>query len=104
MLVFDIDLKNKIVTRTKVRRLVEEKPVDDSKTYTIMEERKIWSSRAGKGGKVIIAVSKEGKEIIELGSRFAFSTRTSPFSQIITGVYKRIYHKDDHKKSYKKRR
>ncbi|MFH1710200.1 MAG: hypothetical protein ABH860_03920, partial [bacterium] len=64
----------------------------------ITEKKKLLGSKAGRGGKVIVAVSKDGSEILELGGKFAFTTRTSPFSQIITGVYKRVYTENDHKK------
>jgi hypothetical protein len=35
-----------------------------------------------------------GGQILELGHRFAFTMRISPFSQVITGIYKRAYEKD----------
>jgi hypothetical protein len=39
-------------------------------------------------------VDKKGGETLVLSPRFAFSTRVSPFSQVITGVYKRVYDGD----------
>ena len=85
-----IDYKNNTITRIKVRRLDEANPRDDSTVYTITDKKSLPGSEAGYGGKVIVAINKSG-EILELGSKFAFTTRTSPFSQVITGVYKRVY-------------
>jgi len=95
---FNIDMKNNVVTRTKIRRLDEAKARDDATVFNVKEIKKLWGSEAGRGGRVIVASSKDGTEIIELGSRFAFTTRTSPFSQVITGVYRRMYDRADHKK------
>lgn len=95
---FNIDYKNRTVTRVKVRRLDETAAKDDATVYTITGIKKVPGSAAGRGGKMIIAVSKDGNEILELGSKVLFTTRTSPFSQVITGVYKRIYTESDHEK------
>ena len=92
---YNIDHKNKIITRIKVRRLDESTARNDSTVYNITEIKKIHGSRAGLGGEVIVAVSKDGNEFLEIGTNFAFSSRTSPFSQIINGVYKRLYTADD---------
>jgi len=40
---------------------------------------------------MLVAVRQDDGEILELGYRFAFTMRTSPFSQVITGIYKRAY-------------
>lgn len=95
---YDVDIQSNKVTRIKVRRLDEDMARDDATVYTITGMKKVYGSEAGRGGKVIVAVSKDGSEILELGGKFAFNTRTSPFSQVITGVYKRIYTEQDHKK------
>lgn len=95
---YNVDYANKIVTRIKVRRLDESTAKDDSTVYTITEIKKIPGSDAGMGGKIIVAVSRNGGEILELGSKYALTTRTSPFSQIITGQYKRVYMENDHHK------
>jgi len=95
---YDVDSANNTITRTKVRRLDEAIAKDDATVYTITGIKKVPGSEAGRGGNVIVAVSKDGNEILELGSRFAFTTRTSPFSQVITGVYKRVYSAEEHKK------
>jgi hypothetical protein len=87
---YDVDLARNIVTRTKIRRLDQESAVADATRYKIMSERNVISSKAGTGGPAIIAVEENGSEIIQLGDDFAFTSRTSDFSQMITGVYKRI--------------
>jgi hypothetical protein len=94
---YQIDYKNNTITRIKVMRLDESAPRDDATVYNITEKKRIYGSEAGYGGKVLVAVQKGGGEILELGSKFAFTTRTSPFSQVITGVYKRVYVKEDNK-------
>ncbi|MFH1710467.1 MAG: hypothetical protein ABH860_05325, partial [bacterium] len=78
---YNVNYKNKTVTRVKIRRLDDATAKDDSTVYTITEKKKLLGSKAGRGGKVIVAVSKDGSEILELGGKFAFTTRTSPFSQ-----------------------
>lgn len=88
---FDIDPEKGTITRTKVRRLDQETASDDSTVYNIMQNNKLLSSAAGLGGAVFVAVRGDGQEILQLGHRFAFTMRTSPFSQIISGVYKRVY-------------
>jgi hypothetical protein len=91
---FVIDRVNRTITRTKIRRLDEKTARDDATVYNVMQRRTLPGSDAGNGGKVLIAVRQDGEEILELGHRFAFTLRVSPFSQVISGVYKRIYDKD----------
>lgn len=90
-----IDHKNNTITRIKVRRLDESASRIDSTVYTITEKKKVLGSEAGRGGSVLVAVQKKGGEILEISHNFAFTTRTSPFSQVITGVYKRVYVRDE---------
>jgi hypothetical protein len=97
-----IDHKNNTITRIKVRRLDETAARDDATVYTITEKKKVLGSEAGNGGTVIVAVHKNGGEILEIGHRFAFTTRTSPFSQVITGVYKRVYFKGEGEHQHKR--
>jgi len=99
---FAVDTAKKTVTRIKVRRLDEPAARDDATVYDITQERKLLGSEAGNGGPVLVAVRRDGGEILELSQRFAFIMRTSPFSQVITGVYKRVYDKD-HKGRSRKR-
>jgi hypothetical protein len=90
-----LDKTAKTITRVKIRRLDDKTAgKDDNTVYNIMEKRALLGSEAGNGGKVMIAVSKDGTEILEMGHRFAFTMRTSPFSFVITGVYRRLYDKD----------
>lgn len=92
---FIIDWQNNTVTRTQVRRLDKTEAVPDGTVYAITAQKhEILGSEAGHGGKVLIAVSQDGKETLELGHRFAIITRISPFAQVITGVFKRDYEKD----------
>ena len=65
---YSVDYKNKVVTRIKVRRLDEANAKDDDTAYRIIEIKKMPGSDAGYGGKVIVAVSRSGSEILELGS------------------------------------
>jgi len=103
---FSIDKAHKTVTRTRVRRLDEAAAHNDNTVYTVTQKQFLPGSDAGNGGKVLIAVRKDGGEILELGHRFAFTMRVSPFSQVISGVYKRVYdkgrkhsfHRHDHNK------
>lgn len=88
---YDIDAANKIIIRTKMRRLDEETSRDDRTIYNITQEKRILGSDAGFGGDAIVAVSSDGSETLVLSHRFAFTSRISPFSQLITGVYKRVY-------------
>lgn len=97
-----IDHKNNTVTRIKVRRLDEASSRDDSTVYTITEKKKVLGSEAGRGGSVLVAVQKGGGEILEIGQKFAFTTRTSPFSQVITGVYKRVYVRGEGERQHKR--
>lgn len=91
---FSIDKTNKTITRTSVRRLDKQTADKDGTIYTIMQKQDLPGSESGNGGKVLIAVRKDGGEILELGHRFAFTMRVSSFSQVITGIYKRAYDKD----------
>jgi hypothetical protein len=88
---YSVDMDKNTITRTSIRRLDEASPRQDSTVYLIKDKRNVPGSEAGRGGKVLIAVQKDGNEILELGNRFAFTMRTSPLSQVITGVYKRVY-------------
>ncbi|MFH1541725.1 MAG: hypothetical protein ABIE84_01375 [bacterium] len=88
---FDINSAKGIITRTKIRRLDQETPTDDNTIYKITQTNELLTSKAGLGGKTIVAVREDGEELLQLGHRFAFTTRTSPFSQIISGVYERVY-------------
>lgn len=85
-----IDLEQKLVTRTKIRRLDETNSRDDSTRYDIMQQRQVIGSHVGNGGDTIVAVHQGGGELLELGNQFAFTSRVSPFSQVISGVYRRI--------------
>lgn len=98
---FELNLPQKTITRTKIRRMDKTAASDDKTIYTIMQKQELLGSDAGNGGKVLVAVRKDGGEILELGHRFAFSMRISPFSQVINGIYKRAYNKD-HKPSFYK--
>ncbi|MFA6548931.1 MAG: hypothetical protein WCT39_03260 [Candidatus Margulisiibacteriota bacterium] len=91
---FDVDRANKTITRKKIQRLDKPSAREDATVYNITQKKELMGSEAGNGGKVLIAVCKDGSEILELSHRFAFTMRTSPFSQVITGVYKRVYDKD----------
>jgi len=97
---YDIDTADNKVTRIKIMRLDESVAHNDATEYTITGVKKIIGSEAGNGGDAIIATQKDGKEILELGRQFAFTTRTSPFSQVITGVYKRVYDKDNYEQMH----
>ncbi len=96
---YSVNLKNNIITRTKIRRLDRATAEADSTVYIITDKRHILGSEAGNGGDVFIAVRKNGSEMLELGRRFAFTTRISPFSQVITGVYKRMYDWDENREN-----
>jgi hypothetical protein len=98
---YDIDTANNKVLRTKVMRLDESSAHNDATEYTITGVKHIIGSEAGNGGEVIVATQKGGNEILELGHRFAFTTRTSPFSQVITGVYKRTYDRNNDERMHR---
>lgn len=91
---YSLDASRQTITRTKVRRLDQKTAHDDKTVYTVTQRQVLPGSDAGNGGKVLIAMRKDGGEILELGHRFAFTMRVSPFSQVISGVYKRVYDKD----------
>jgi hypothetical protein len=93
---YSVDLKRNTITRTSIRRLDRASAEADATVYTIHDKRRIVGSESGNGGDVLIAVSKDGNEILEIGRKFAFTTRMSSFSQVITGVYKRVYGWEGH--------
>jgi hypothetical protein len=95
---FKIDLGKNIITRIKVHRLDEPTARMDATVYTIMQKRKLLASDGGNGGYALVAMRKDGGEMLELSHKFAFTMRISPFSQVITGIYKREYYKDRDKK------
>jgi len=88
---YAVDAERKTITRTKIRRLDDPVGRADATVYTVTQKKVLPGSEAGNGGKVLIAVSQDGTEILELGHRFAFTMRTSPFALVISGVYKRVY-------------
>lgn len=87
---YHIDIDAGTVTRQNIRRLDKKEPVPDDAAYRIVNRRYLLRSKAGEGGQTIVAIHRDTGEILSLGDTFAFSSRTSDFSQIITGVYKRI--------------
>jgi len=100
---YSIDAANKTVTRIKIRRLDQAEAKKDNTVYKITQDMKLMGSEAGNGGRVIVASRRDGGEILELSPRFAFNMRISPFSQVITGVYQRVYNKDHDNKFHKSR-
>jgi len=88
---YEINYEQKYVKRIMIRRLDEPQPRPDDTLYFIAGKADLFGSPAGNGGETIIAMEKNGRELVELGRRFSFSSRVSPFAQIITGVYKRVY-------------
>jgi len=100
---YSIDIPNKTITRIKVRRLDQVATKKDNTIYKITQDMKLMGSEAGNGGEVLIASRRDGGEILELSHRFAFTMRISPFSQVITGVYQRVYDKDHNNKFHKHR-
>lgn len=92
---YDVNMKAHTVTRVMIRRLDQQATQKDATVYMITENGKVYSSEAGFGDDVIVAVAEKGGEILVLGRRFAFSSRTSPFSQLITGVYRRVWTGDN---------
>ena len=100
---YSIDVANKTITRIKMRRLDQAEGTNDNTVYKITQDVKLMGSEAGNGGDVIVASRRDGGEILELSHRFAFNMRVSPFSQVITGVYQRVYDKDHDNKFHKSR-
>jgi len=100
---YSIDVANKTITRIKMRRLDQAEGTKDNTVYKITQDVKLMGSEAGNGGRVIVASRRDGGEILELSPRFAFNMRVSPFSQVITGVYQRVYNKDHNNKFHKNR-
>jgi hypothetical protein len=94
---YDIDLANQRITRISIRRLDEAMARTDNKVFTLTKKKQVFDSPEGRGGDVYVGVSTDGAEIVELGNKFAFTTRTGMFSHVINGVYKRIYTEEDHK-------
>jgi hypothetical protein len=90
---YEINDARTTITRVKVRRLDQPAARDDKTVYKITQKQFLPGSDAGNGGKVLIAMRQDGGEILELGHRFAFTMRVSPFSQVISGAYKRVYDK-----------
>jgi len=88
---YRVDRAKKIITRTKVRRLDDPSGRKDLIIYRIKQETDLLGSEAGNGGKVLIAVRDDGGEILEMGRGFAYTMRISPFSIVITGVYRRVF-------------
>ena len=82
--------KRKTITRIMIRRLDEPTPTKDATVYNIIQKLELLGSEAGNGDDVLVAVARNGTELLELGHRFAFTSRISPFPQMITGVYKRV--------------
>lgn len=93
---YEINYAEKYVKRIRVRRLDEPAARQDNKLYLITKKTEVRGSPSGEGGEVIIAVEKDGSELLELGRRFCFTSRLSPLSQVITGVYKRVYPEQHH--------
>ncbi|HTY13302.1 MAG TPA: hypothetical protein VMD02_03835 [Candidatus Omnitrophota bacterium] len=91
---FNIDQAKNTITRTRVQRLDQPAATSDATVYNIMQKGELLGSPAGNGGKVLIAIRRDGGEILELGHRFAFTMRISPFSQVITGIYHREFDRD----------
>lgn len=85
-----VDEAKGIIVRTKIRRLDDEVGREDHAVYEIRRKRAIVKSHVGDGGETIVAVRHDGGELLELGQDFAFTSRVSPFSQVVSGVYKRI--------------
>jgi len=100
---YSIDETNRTVTRIKIRRLDQAEAKNDNTVYKITQDVKLVGSEAGNGGRVIVASRRDGGEILELSQRFAFNMRISPFSQVITGVYHRVYDKDHNNRYHKSR-
>ena len=100
---YSIDIHNKTITRIKVRRLDQIATKKDNTVYRITQDMKLMGSEAGNGGDVLVASRRDGGEILELSHRFAFTSRISPFSQVITGVYQRVYDKDHDNRFHKHR-
>jgi hypothetical protein len=98
---YQVDREKNTITRIKMRRLDDPVGREDNTQYTILKEGQLWGSQAGNGGKVLVGVQKNGPEVIELGYRFAFVMRPSPFSQVMTGVYKRVRTQGCEKRSSK---
>ncbi|MBU0686227.1 MAG: hypothetical protein KKB81_00040 [Candidatus Margulisbacteria bacterium] len=92
---YTIDMAKKTITRTKIRRLDDPSGIEDPVVYEIKQKTKLWGSEAGNGGEVLIAIREDGGEILEMGRRFAFTQRVSPFSMVITGVYRRVFSKGE---------
>ncbi len=87
---YDVNLKDNVIIRTSVRRLDQGQASPDQTTYTITGKKFNLPSNAGQGGEVLVAIENNGGEILQLGNDFAFTSRASSFSQMVSGVYKRV--------------
>ncbi|MDR2431328.1 MAG: hypothetical protein LBD99_03635 [Candidatus Margulisbacteria bacterium] len=87
---YEIDREKGTVIRRHIRRLDKEQGRNSQKKYTIVERKYVLHSKAGGGGGAIVAVNDTVGELILLGDTFAFTSRTSAFAQMITGVYERV--------------
>ncbi len=86
----EVDETSDIVTKTTIRRLDQNETRTINKSYSIKKDKNTLGSAMGEGGKTIIAVADNGDEILEIGDEFLFSSKGSAFSQMITGVYRRL--------------
>lgn len=87
---YEINFADKIITRTTIKRLDNNISYQDNKKYTITGTKQILTSSSGDGGEAIIAIAEDGNEIIQLAEDIAFTSRGSDFSQMITGIYRRV--------------
>ncbi len=85
-----IDEQNDKVYKTTVKRLDKDSSININKGYTIKKDKNTIGSQMGDGGKTIIAVADNGDEILEIGDEFLFSSKGSAFSQMVTGIYRRV--------------
>ncbi|MDD4527996.1 MAG: hypothetical protein PHF25_08195 [Candidatus Margulisbacteria bacterium] len=86
----EIDEATDRVTKTNIKRLDQDSSWNINKNYTIKKDKTTLGSQMGEGGKTIVAVANNGDEILEISEEFLFSSKGSSFSQMITGIYKRI--------------
>lgn len=86
----EIDELNDKVYKTMVKRLDKDSSYNINKSYTMKKDKTTIGSQMGDGGKTIIAVADNGDEILEIGDEFLFSSKGSTFSQMITGIYRRV--------------
>lgn len=86
----EIDELNNKVYKTIVKRLDKDTSFNINKSYTIKKDKTTLGSPMGDGETTIIAVADNGDEILEIGEEFLFSSKGSAFSQMITGIYRRV--------------